>query len=147
MIINLDQTPLFYISAEKYIFNIKSAKNVPVKGIDDKRQITATFEVSTVGDFLPMQPISTGNTKICLPNFDFPFFQKTKRKHCDPKKQMSLVIMDTFKSQDREVLKEFCAKTFRELLILPHNLINKFQPLDISVSKADKFFISEKYNT
>ena len=28
--------------------------------------------LSTVGDFLPMQLISTGNTKRCLPNFDFP---------------------------------------------------------------------------
>ena len=45
LIINLDQTPLFHISAEKYTCNIKSAKNVPVKGIDGKLQITATFEV------------------------------------------------------------------------------------------------------
>ena len=60
---------------------------------------------------------------------------------------MSLVLMDTFKSQDKDVLEELCAKNFCELVILPHNLTNKFQPLHISVSKADKYFISEKYNT
>ena len=43
LVINLDQTPLSYISPGKYRFNAKGANNVPIKGIDDKRQITATF--------------------------------------------------------------------------------------------------------
>ena len=50
----------------------QGAKNVPVKGIDDNRQITVTFAVSAVGNFLPMQIIYTGNTERCLPNFDLP---------------------------------------------------------------------------
>ena len=66
------QTLLSDISTGKYTINIKDAENIPVKRIDDKRQIASTFAVSTVGDFLPMQLISTGNTKRCLPNFDFP---------------------------------------------------------------------------
>ena len=60
---------------------------------------------------------------------------------------MSLVIMDTFNVQDNEVLKELCAKTFCEVVLVPHNLTNKFQLPDISVNKAAKSFISEKYNT
>ena len=32
-------------------------------------------------------------------------------------------------------------------MIVPHNITNKFQPLDISVNKVAKSFISEKYNT
>ena len=175
LVINLDQTPLFYITPGKYTFNIKGANNVPVKGIDDKRQITATFAVSAVGVFLPMQLIYTGKTNRCLPNFEFPhdfnltytrnhwsnlekavehfeqvifpFLQKTKEKHGYPKEQMSLVIMDAFKGQDNIVLKELCTTNFCEIVIVPHNLTNKFQPLDISVNKAAKSFISEKYNT
>ena len=53
LIINLDQTPLSYISPGKYTFNMKGAKHVPVKGVDDKRQITATFAVSVVGFVAP----------------------------------------------------------------------------------------------
>ena len=51
LIINLDQTPLSYVSPGKYTFNMKGAKHVPIKGVDDKRQITATFAVSASGKF------------------------------------------------------------------------------------------------
>ena len=51
LIINLDQTPLSYVSPGKYTFNMKGTKHVPIKGVDDKRQITATFAVSASGKF------------------------------------------------------------------------------------------------
>ena len=34
----------------------------------------------------------------------------------------------------------------RELVIVPHNLTNKFQPLDISINQSAKKFISNKFN-
>ena len=46
---------------------------------------------------------------------------------------MSLVIMNTFIGQDNEVLKELY-----EVVIVAHNLTNKFQLLDF-------YFILEKY--
>ena len=51
---------------------MKEAKHVPIKGVDDKRQITATFAVSASGDFLPMQLIYAEKTKRCFPKFTFP---------------------------------------------------------------------------
>ena len=36
LIINLDQTPLSYLSPGKYTFDVKGGKTVPIKGIDDK---------------------------------------------------------------------------------------------------------------
>ena len=71
LILNLDQTPLSYISPGKYTFNPKDAKTVPIKGIDDKRQITVTFTVSVTGKFLLIQLIYEGKTLRCLPRFDF----------------------------------------------------------------------------
>ena len=106
-----------------------------------------------------MQLIYTRNTKKCSPNFDFPRdfkktftenhwsnikkaveHQKTKEKHRYPKREMSLVIMDTSKSQHSNVVKEFYAKSFCDFVIVPHSLTNKSQPLDISVNKAAKSF-------
>ena len=52
--------------------HFKGDKNVPRKGVDDKRQITATFGISLTAAFLPMQLIYASKTKRCLPKFTFP---------------------------------------------------------------------------
>jgi hypothetical protein len=48
----------------------KGAKRVEIAGVDDKRQITAVFAATAVGDdFHPMQQ---GKTAANLPAFNFP---------------------------------------------------------------------------
>ena len=54
--------------------------------------------------------------------------------------------MDTFKGQDNDTLKDLCTENYCEVVIVPHNLTNKFQPLDISVNKAAKSFVQNIYN-
>ena len=174
LILNLDQTPLSYTSPGKYTFNPKGAKAVPIKGIDDKRQIPATFTVSMTGKFLPIQLVYEGKAPRCLPGFDFPgdfnvtfpdnhwlntekstdLFEKfifpclkqAKARLKYPKEQMSLIIMDTFKGQGNDVILDLCEKHMCQVVIVPHNLANKFQPLDITANKPAKSLISNKYN-
>ena len=71
LILNLHQTPLSYASPGKHAFNPKGAKTVSIKGIDDKRQFTATFTVSMTGKFLPSQLIFEGKMPRCITRFDF----------------------------------------------------------------------------
>ena len=59
---------------------------------------------------------------------------------------MSLVIMDTFKGQDNEEVAKLCHENNFASIIVPHNLINKFQLLDITFNKPEKSFIKKKYN-
>ena len=174
LVINLDQTPLSYVSPGKYTFSFKGAKNVPIRGVDDKRQITGTFAVTLTGKFLPMQLIYNGKTKRSLPKFKFPnsfsvvftenhwsntdksveFFEKiifpyldkVKKENRYPNEQYSLIVMDFFKGQHNDTLKELCSQNNCEVVIVPHNLTHKFQPLDISVNKAAKTFIQNLYN-
>ena len=47
-------------------------KTISIKGIDDKRQITATFAITMSGEFLPIQVIYEGNAKRCSPKYIFP---------------------------------------------------------------------------
>ena len=68
----VDQTPLSNVSPGKYTFNPKVGKTVPIKGVDNKWQDTATFTVSMTERFLPIQLIYGGKTPRCLPRFDFP---------------------------------------------------------------------------
>ena len=67
--INLDQTP--NVSPGNYTFNLKEAKNIPVKGANDKRQIAATFFVSATGNSLPIQVIYAGKPKNICQIFNF----------------------------------------------------------------------------
>ena len=158
----------------KYTYNFKGVKIVPIKGVDDKRQITATFAVSCVGDFLPMQLIYAGKTSRCLPKYGFPdtfsvsftenhwfnteksiqffneiifpYLENIKHKKGYPSEQFSLIIMDNFKGQDNDILRDICLENNCAVVIVPHNMTNKCQPLDISVNKAAKAFIQNKYN-
>ena len=59
---------------------------------------------------------------------------------------MSLVIMDTFKGQDNEEVAKLRRENNCVLIIVPHNLTSKFQPMDITFNKPAKSFIKEKYN-
>ena len=77
----------------------------------------------------------------------FSYLEKIKVQKGYPKEQMSLVIMDTFKRQDSDEMRKFCAKNSCEIVIIPHNLTHRFEPLDISVNKATKSFISDKCNS
>ena len=63
-----------------------------------------------------------------------------------PEEQYALIILDTFKGQDNDRLRELCSENYCEVAIVPHNLTNKFQPLDISVNKAAKTFIQNMQN-
>ena len=105
-------------------------KTVPIKGIDDKRQIRGTFAVSMSGEFLPIQVIYEGTTKRCLPKYTFPasfdatssenhwsntekslsffnkivfpYFKNIRKAKSYPDEQMSLIIMDAFKGKDND---------------------------------------------
>ena len=54
--------------------------------------------------------------------------------------------MDTFKGQDNDVILDLCEMHMCYVVIVPHNLSNKFQSLDIAINKLAKSFISHKYN-
>ena len=49
--------------------------------------------------------------------------------------------MDIFKRQDNDVIPDLCQKHFCEGFIVPHNLTNRLQPLDITINMPAKSFI------
>ena len=54
--------------------------------------------------------------------------------------------MDTFKGQDNDTLRELCGENNCDVVILPHNLTNKFQPVNLLVKKVAEWVIQNKYN-
>ena len=71
----------------------------------------------------------------------FPYLKQVKGSLKYPKEQMSFIIMKIFKGQDNDVIYGICQNNFCQVLIVPHNLTNRFQPLDITVNKQAKSFI------
>ena len=65
----------------------------------------------------------------------------TKRENGCREEQYAPMIMGFFKDHDNDRLRELCSENYCEVAIVPYNLINKFQPLDISVNKVAKTFI------
>ena len=73
LIINFDQNPLSYVVTGNSTLDEKGVKYVPLQGKGKKKQITGTFAISIIGDFLPVQLIYDGKTPQCLPkDVEFP---------------------------------------------------------------------------
>ena len=53
--------------------------------------------------------------------------------------------MGTFNGQNNDATTNLCADNDCAMVIVPHNLTNKFQLLNITVNKPATCFISEKY--
>ena len=73
-------------------------------------------------------------------------FSAQKKEVGHPEDQRSLIIMDTFKDSDNKEMKRLCPKNNCELVIVLHNLTNKFQPLNISINQSANKFMSNKFN-
>ena len=72
MVLNWDQTGLRIIPSKSWTMEKRGSRRVELKGIDDKRQITATLCGTSTGVFLPPQIIYQGKTNRCHPTIKFP---------------------------------------------------------------------------
>ena len=53
LVIKWDQTGIKYIPVLNWTFKAKGSKHVEIRGVDDKRQITALLAGTLIGMFLP----------------------------------------------------------------------------------------------
>ena len=72
LILNWDQTGIKLVPSSSWTMALRGSGRVEMTGVTDKRQITAVFCGSLVGDFLPVQLIYKGKTQRCHPLYDFP---------------------------------------------------------------------------
>lgn len=73
LVLNLDQTSLFYVFLGWYKFLSKGSRNSLVKGLDDKRKIFNYGNIlfSETSSFLPVHLINEGKSKRCVPKVRF----------------------------------------------------------------------------
>lgn len=171
MVLNWDQTPINYISSGNWTMERQGQSKVPIAGQADKRSLTAILTVSMAGDFLPMQLIYTGKTARSLPKQKFPdgfdvtqnpshwsneetmlqyveviikpYLQKQREVHGD---KPAVLIYDAFRAHTMETVQEKLAQLNAKLIMVPKNMTDHLQPLDISVNKPVKGYMKARFN-
>ena len=68
----------------------------------------------------------------------------TKRSKSYPLEQHALIVMDTFKGQDNDILK-MCAENNCDVVIVPHSRINKLLPLNSIQNKYNDWFADQVF--
>ena len=173
LVINFDQTGIHYVPVSSGSMEMEGAKRVELVGKDDKRQITAIFEISMSGDFLPIQLVYQGKINKCLPLLDFPpnwditfsdnhwsneqtmlsYFEKVIFPYSQKKKAElqlepdypALLLFDNFKAQCTEdILKLLDTKNI-DVVVISVNCKDRLQPLDLNINKAAKEFLYGKF--
>lgn len=175
LVINWDHTGINYVPTSNWTMAEEGSSRVEIVGLGDKRQITAVFACSLSGDFLPPQIIYSGKTSKCLPSVSFPSSwhitftenhwanENTTIDHINkilipyinaarfrlslPSNHTALVIFDRFKGQCTPTVLQLLSENHIQIAIVPANLTDRLQPLDISVNKAAKDHLRREFSS
>lgn len=176
LIINWDQTAIYYVPVGSWTMELEGAKRVEIAGKDDKRQITAVFAGSMAGDFLPIQLVYKGKTPRCLPNVEsvpegwhltyspshwsneqtmrdyiqkivVPYIEKIRQTSKVADNYPALLLFDNFKAQCTQELLTLLDDNFINVLLIPPNCTDRLQPMDISVNKPAKDFLRGEFKS
>ena len=174
LILNWDQTGLNLIPSSSWTMEQRGARRVEITGLNDKRMITAVFCGTLCGDFLPLQLVYQGKTERCHPKYNFPedwhithspnhwsteetmkdylnhvlfpYIDRIRASYDLGDDYPALAIFDNFKGQITKDVLHLLENHNVHSVRLPANCTDRLQPMDISVNKAAKDFIRQKFN-
>jgi hypothetical protein len=172
LVLNWDQTGIKLVPSSVWTMERQGEKRIEMVGVNDKRQITAVFCGTMLGEFLPIQLIYQGKTHRCHPKFTFPpdwhithspnhwsnectmldyithiivpYLQKTREYVGEDK--TALVIIDNFKGQVTESVIQLLDDHNVHVCTLPPNTTDLLQPMDISVNKPAKDYLRAHFD-
>ena len=72
MVINIDQTAIRLVPSSAWTMDERGTNRISLKGLDDKREITALLVDTLYGTLLPPQLLFEGKTDRCHPAINFP---------------------------------------------------------------------------
>ena len=149
----------------------KGAKQVPIVGLDDKREITAVLAVTMSGETLPPQLIYTGSTVRCHPkDVNFPddwdiwhsanhwSNESTMLRYLDEiiipymakvrpnEAQKGLCIFDVFAAHLCESVLNKMRQNNLIYVTIPAGCTSELQPLDLTVNQFFKAELKNKFH-
>ena len=167
LILNWDQTGVNIVPSNTWTMDKQGTKRVDIARANNRHLITAVFCGSLVGDFLLVQVIYKGKTPHCHPRYEFPseWSITHSAKHrsneatmieyvqaiilpyvermCDSftEDTLALIVMDNFKGQVTPAVAELLDSNNFHVCLLPPNVTDRLQPMDLSVNKPAKDFL------
>jgi len=162
LIFNFDQTGCKLVPYSDWTMASRGDKQVEVKGLDDKREITVLLTISADGVLLPAQVIYQGKTNRCQADVTFPddwnithsgshwstvetmmeYADKILIPYCDKKKeqlklkqsQKSLAIFDVFAAHRVDKFLDKLKDNNILVIFVPAGCTGDLQPLDVAVN-------------
>lgn len=172
LVLNWDQTGIKLMPSLVWMMERQGEKQVEMVGVNDKRQITAVFCGTMLGEFLPVQLIYEGKTDSCHPKISFlpdwhikhspnhwsnesimlgyikhvivQYLQKTREYVGEDK--TALVIIDNFKGKVTESVIQLLEDHNIHVCTLLSNTTDLLQLMDISVTKPAKDYLSAHFD-
>ena len=173
MIINWDQTGSKFIPCSEWTLEVQGSKQVPIKGLDDKREMTVLMTVNAAGDVIPPQLLYAGTTQQChgkapFPNnwdiwhsknhwseeatmlhflevIVIPYFEKTRESLDLPATAPGVAIFDVFSAHRVDSVKTALKNANIEIVYIPAGCTSDFQPLDLTVNDFFKKRMKEYF--
>lgn len=174
LIINIDQTGVPIVPVGDYTLEEEGAKQVPIVGKDDKRQITVVLGETHSCQVLPPQVIYQGKTDKCHPQgIEFPDdwdithtdnhwstgdsmvrwvkqvlepHVQTVRKQIDSPDQRGILILDVFKAHQCTEFLDAVRSHNMEIVFVPGGCTDDLQPLDVSGNKVFKTALADHFS-
>lgn len=154
LIINMDETPVYFDLVPGKTVNEKGAKSVLVRTTgNEKRHFTVVLAVSANGDVLPPMVIFKGKREL---KFDFPkdwVVTVQEKGWMDgelmlrwikdiylkfTKKDRSMLVLDSFRGHLTDKVKKSLRKGNSVMAVIQGGCTSKLQPLDVSINKPFK---------
>ena len=145
MVINMDQTAINLVPSSSWTMDEWEKNNIVIKGIEDKRQITALLAVTLSGMLLPPQLLYEGKTDRCHPHVNFPisdnhwsntttvlrFIDKVLNPYLQSKRvelglpptQKALLILDVFRAHCTTAVQQKLSESNILVVFVPANCI------------------------
>ena len=175
MVVNFDQTGVNIVPASNWTMHPTGDTQVPISGIDDKRQITMVLANTPTGHVLPPQVIYTGTTDRCHPTFRFPpgwdithtenhwsneistlrfirqilipYFKEQRTQLGLAANHPALVILDCFNAHRTDKVKQLFQDSNINIIFVPGNCTSELQPLDVSGNASFKAYLKAEFTS
>ena len=174
LLFNWDQTGVKYVPIRSWTMAEGGSKQIPVVGMEDKREITVLLAATASGTLLPPQVIYQGKAPGCHAKITFPekwnithsdnhwSTESTMLKYLDkvivpyvsstrqeldlPEDQPALAIFDVFAAHRcRTVVDKLKTNNIHQIFV-PASCTGKLQPLDVGLNDQFKGLIKQEFS-